>query len=99
MAEAPVFLCPHCCPHRGRQGGFLGKSLAVYQLGCLCLWLQKKVKDWEQYEGEKTSLLQYLKKAESELEKPPETLAQESAQKELHSKKVSCCALLDICHL
>ncbi|KAK7104412.1 hypothetical protein V1264_019133 [Littorina saxatilis] len=49
--------------------------------------LKQKVKDWEQYEGEKTSLLQYLKKAESELEKPPETLAQDSAQKDLQSKK------------
>lgn len=59
------------------------------QCGCLCVWLQQKVKDWEQYEGEKTSLLQYLKKAESELEKPPETLAQDSAQKDLQSKKVN----------
>ncbi|XP_076442566.1 muscle-specific protein 300 kDa-like isoform X3 [Babylonia areolata] len=49
--------------------------------------LKQKVKDWEQYEGEKNTLLQYLKKAESDLEKPPEILAQESAQKELQSKK------------
>ena len=53
------------------------------------IWLQQKVKEWEQYEGEKTSLLQYLKKAEAELEKPQETLAQESAQKELQSKQVN----------
>ena len=51
--------------------------------------MQQKVKDWEQYEGEKTQLLQYLKKAESELERPPETLAQDTAQKDFQSKKVS----------
>ena len=84
-----MFLCPHCCPHRGGARGLFWRSAAVYRPGCMCLWLQKKVKDWEQYEGEKTSLLQYLKKAEAELEKPPETLAQESAQKELHAKQVS----------
>nr|KAG5692778.1 hypothetical protein BaRGS_009394 [Batillaria attramentaria] len=49
--------------------------------------LKRKVKDWEQYEGEKTSLLQYLKKAESELEKPPDALAQDTAQKDFQSKK------------
>ncbi|KAL8590280.1 hypothetical protein ACOMHN_006396 [Nucella lapillus] len=49
--------------------------------------LKEKVKDWEQYEGEKASLLQYLKKAEAELERPQETLAQETAQKELQSKQ------------
>lgn len=47
------------------------------------------MKDWEQYEAEKSSLLQYLKKAETELEKPSETLAQDSAQKDFQSKKVS----------
>ncbi|XP_076463750.1 muscle-specific protein 300 kDa-like isoform X7 [Babylonia areolata] len=49
--------------------------------------LKEKVKDWEKYEAEKASLLQYLKKAEAELEKPQETLAQEIAQKELESKQ------------
>ncbi|XP_025103982.1 nesprin-1-like isoform X4 [Pomacea canaliculata] len=49
--------------------------------------LKQKVKDWEQYEAEKSSLLQYLKKAETELEKPSETLAQDSAQKDFQSKK------------
>lgn len=50
--------------------------------------LQQQVKDWESYEGEKGKLLTYLKKAEVELEKPLETLNQESAQKDFTSKKV-----------
>ena len=49
---------------------------------------QKTLKDWEDYEGEKTNLIQYLKKAETELEKPPTTTGQELAQKDYTSKKV-----------
>lgn len=51
--------------------------------------LQQKVKDWEQYEAEKTTLVQYLKQAEADLAAPPDTLAQETAQKEFQSKKVT----------
>ena len=49
---------------------------------------QKTLKDWEDYEGEKTNLIQYLKKAETELEKPPTTTGQELAQKDYTAKKV-----------
>ncbi|KAK3089398.1 hypothetical protein FSP39_003323 [Pinctada imbricata] len=49
--------------------------------------LKQKVKEWEQYEGEKQQLLQYLKKAEAELEKPPATTGQELAQKDYQSKQ------------
>lgn len=34
-------------------------------------------------------MMQYLKKAEAELEKPPATSGQDVAQKDLQSKKVS----------
>lgn len=50
--------------------------------------LQQKVKEWEQYEGEKQKLLQYLKEAEKELEKPAATTGQDLAEKDLKSKKV-----------
>ncbi|GFO48198.1 nesprin-1, partial [Plakobranchus ocellatus] len=49
--------------------------------------LKKQVKDWENYEGEKGTLLTYLKKAEAELEKPSETVNQDNAQKDLQAKK------------
>ena len=49
---------------------------------------QKTLKDWEDYEGEKNNLVQYLKKAEAELEKPPSTTGQELAQKDYTAKKV-----------
>ncbi|GFR66525.1 nesprin-1, partial [Elysia marginata] len=49
--------------------------------------LKKQVKDWENYEGEKGTLLTYLKKAETELEKPSETVNQDNAQKDLQAKK------------
>ena len=50
--------------------------------------LQQKVLDWELYEGEKASIFNYLRQAEVELDKPLETLVQESAQKEIDSVKV-----------
>lgn len=46
------------------------------------------MRDWEAYEGEKAKLLNYLKKAENELEKPSEMFSQENAQKDFQSKKV-----------
>ncbi|KAL5008450.1 hypothetical protein ScPMuIL_014031 [Solemya velum] len=49
--------------------------------------LKKVVGDWESYEKEKTQMMQYLKKAEAELEKPPATSGQDVAQKDLQSKK------------
>ncbi|XP_035824390.1 nesprin-1 [Aplysia californica] len=49
--------------------------------------LKQQVKDWESYEGEKSKLLTYLKKAETELERPVETVNQENAQKDFNSKK------------
>lgn len=49
---------------------------------------QKQLRDWEHYEREKTTLLAHMKKVKNELEKPIETLSQESAQKDLQSKKV-----------
>lgn len=49
---------------------------------------QKQVKDWEGYEGEKSTLLTYLKKAEVELEKPIDSVNQENAIKDLQAKKV-----------
>lgn len=51
--------------------------------------LQQKVQEWEQYETEKQKLLQYLKEAEKELEKPTATTGQDLAEKDLNSKKVS----------
>ena len=53
----------------------------------MCI-LQETLHNWEHYEGEKKHLIQYLKKAESELEKPPATHGQDSAQKDLQAKKV-----------
>ena len=52
-------------------------------------FFQKTVEDWENYEGEKTNLIQYLKKAEAELEKPPSTTGQELAKKDYTTKKVN----------
>lgn len=51
--------------------------------------MQQKVQEWEQYETEKQKLLQYLKEAEKELEKPTATTGQDLAEKDLNSKKVS----------
>ena len=59
--------------------------------------LQQKVKEWEQYEGEKQKLLQYLKEAEKELEKPAATTGQDLAEKDLKSKKV-CLFLFVVFH-
>lgn len=50
--------------------------------------MQQKVKEWEEYETEKQKLLQYLKEAEKELEKPPATTGQDLAEKDFKSKKV-----------
>jgi len=47
------------------------------------------VNDWEKYEAEKTNMVQYLKVAEAELDKPPATTGQELAKKDLTSKKVN----------
>ncbi|CAL1544282.1 unnamed protein product [Lymnaea stagnalis] len=49
--------------------------------------LKGQVKDWENYEKEKAILLNYLKKAEIELEKPIESMNQDNAIKDLQSKK------------
>ncbi|XP_041351119.1 nesprin-1-like [Gigantopelta aegis] len=49
--------------------------------------LKETLRNWEQYEGEKKHLIQYLKKAETELEKPPASHGQDSAQKDLQTKK------------
>lgn len=49
--------------------------------------LQQKVQEWEQYETEKQKVLQYLKEAEKELEKPTATTGQDLAEKDLNSKK------------
>uniref|UniRef100_A0A2C9KCB0 Calponin-homology (CH) domain-containing protein n=1 Tax=Biomphalaria glabrata TaxID=6526 RepID=A0A2C9KCB0_BIOGL len=49
--------------------------------------LKQQVKDWENYEKEKSTVLNYLKKAETELEKPLESLNQENAIKDFQSKK------------
>lgn len=51
-------------------------------------WLQKTVDDWEKYEAEKTNMVQYLKKAEAELDNPSTTTGQELAKKDLNAKKV-----------
>ena len=55
---------------------------------------QKTLKDWEDYEGEKNNLIQYLKKAEAELEKPPSTTGQELAKKDYTTKKVRVIVLV-----
>ncbi|BFZ08024.1 hypothetical protein BsWGS_11063 [Bradybaena similaris] len=47
----------------------------------------KQMRDWENYESEKATLLAHMKKVENESEKPIETLSQESTQKDLQSKK------------
>ncbi|KAH9507324.1 hypothetical protein Btru_056910, partial [Bulinus truncatus] len=49
--------------------------------------LKKQVKDWENYEREKSTVLNYLKKAEAELEKPLDSLNQDNAIKDFQSKK------------
>jgi hypothetical protein len=51
--------------------------------------MQQKVKEWKEYESEKQKLLQYLKDAEKELEKPPATTGQDLAEKDFKSKKVN----------
>ncbi|KAK6181528.1 hypothetical protein SNE40_009363 [Patella caerulea] len=49
--------------------------------------LLSQVQNWEQYEGEKSTMLKYLKDAEAELEKPPGSPGQEQVQKDFHNKK------------
>ncbi|KAL3874933.1 hypothetical protein ACJMK2_037885 [Sinanodonta woodiana] len=49
--------------------------------------LKQKVQEWENYEKERANLVQYLKKAEEELEQPPAAAGQDHAQKDLQSKK------------
>ena len=56
---------------------------------CVFVYLQKRVADWEKYENEKSTMVQYLKQAEAELEKPPATTGQELAKKDYSTKKVS----------
>ena len=58
---------------------------------------QKTVGDWEKYENEKTNMVQYLKKAEAELEKPPSTTGQDLAKKDYTSKKVSYIGVSKLC--